>query len=127
MGNYQPHEDCSRRDASELHGDWPRRFDLTRADANRIDELMEEIGETHSTVGPRHDPYGCETTVFDMKSPLAKLLMRKGLLFPGAELYHERKRYGVTYEINTTYVWAHAQYNYGMGCQKWSIRRIAIG
>ena len=103
------------------------RADLTVQDGDRIDRLMEEQGEHHSTVGPRHDPYEMETTYFTVTSPLAKFLMRKGLLKPGQEIGVDRRRYFVSYTVKVAEVWESARYGHGLGARRWKISRISVG
>ena len=100
---------------------------MTRADGDRIDRLMEEEGIEHDTVGPAHDPFGRESAWFDVKSPLARFLMRKGLLKDGQTMLIIKQRYTVSYEVSCAHVWSSARYSHGMGCKIWSISAVTIG
>jgi hypothetical protein len=103
------------------------RAGLTVQDGTRIDLLMEREGVEHGTTGPAHDRYGMETTVFSVTSPLARFLMRKGLLRPYQGIGVARDRYFTSYEVEVARVWESARYSYGQGAQLWRIRRIAVG
>lgn len=56
-----------------------KRFDISKALANRIFRLMEDDPHSRTGVcGPKHDPYGYTETCFDVRSALGRFLTKRG-------------------------------------------------
>lgn len=99
---------------------------LTVPDGRRIDRLLAAAGLRSSPVGPRYDPYMCETADFAVTAALARLLMRKGLLRDGQEVRVVGPQHVTSYFITVARAWESARYRAGHGARRWTIRRITL-